>query len=139
MAEVTTTKKQQDALAGVVLERYRRAKRYREEYVVHQGRSFDSLIDRSEKQYRREYTARDSADMMAAFGFVPTRYMGIVQQKVNATVAWNNDLVVNNLDAMFVVNPSPEPELDEKSLVTACAASCAPRCSTRVSLTRACC
>lgn len=116
MAEVTTTSKARDDFAGVVLERYRRAKRYREEYTVHQGKSFEALLDRAEKQYRREYTVQDSSDMFSAFGFVPTRYMGIVQQKVNATVAWNNDLVVNNLDGMFVVNPSPEPELDQKSL-----------------------
>lgn len=111
-----TTKEQQDELAGVVVERYRRAKEYREGHIVHQGKSFENMMLRAEHQYRREYTNEDSAEMVNAFGFVPTRYLGIVQQKVNATQAWANDLVVNNLDSMFTVTPSPNPTLDQKSL-----------------------
>jgi hypothetical protein len=111
-----TTQDQKDDLAEVVMERYRRAKEYREGHIVHQGLSFDTLINRAEHQYRREYTSQDSAEMTDSFGFVPTRYLGIVQQKVNATQAWTNDLVVNNLDSMFTVTPSPNPTLDKKSL-----------------------
>lgn len=116
MAELDTTQKQKDVLAEVVAQRYRRAHEYREGYIVHQGKSYQTLLDRAEKQYRREYTSQDAIDMESAFGFVPSRYMGIVQQKVNATVAWNNDLIINNLDSMFTVTPSPEPELDDASL-----------------------
>ena len=111
-----TTQDQKDELASVVLERYRRAKEYRGNHIVHQGKSFETLIERAEHQFRREYTASDSADMLDAFGFVPTRYLGIVQQKVKATQAWLNDLVINNLDSMFTVSPSPNPTLDKKSL-----------------------
>jgi hypothetical protein len=116
MATLKTTQDERDSLAGVVLERYRRAKSYREDYIVHQRMSADALITRAERQYRREYTSQDAAEMTAAFGFCPTRYLGVVQQKVNATVAWANDLVVNNLDSMFTVTPSPNPELDAASL-----------------------
>lgn len=111
-----TTQDQKDELASVVLERYRRAKEYRGSHIVHQGKSFETLIERAEHQFRREYTASDSADMLDAFGFVPSRYLGIVQQKVKATQAWLNDLVINNLDSMFTVSPSPNPTLDKKSL-----------------------
>lgn len=111
-----TTQEQKDDLAGVVVDRYRRAKEYREGHIVHQGKSFETLIQRAEHQYRREYTNADAAEMTDAFGFCPTRYLGIVQQKVNATQAWTNDLVVNNLDSMFTVTPSPNPTLDKKSL-----------------------
>lgn len=113
-----TNKEQRDELAGVVVERYRRAKEYREGHIVHQGKSFETLITRAEHQYRREYTSEDAAAMAEAFGIVPSRYLGIVQQKVNATQAWMNDLVINNLDSMFTVTPSPNPTLDEKSLNT---------------------
>lgn len=113
-----TNKEQRDELAGVVVERYRRAKEYREGHIVHQGKSFETLITRAEHQYRREYTTEDAAAMAEAFGIVPSRYLGIVQQKVNATQAWMNDLVINNLDSMFTVTPSPNPTLDEKSLNT---------------------
>jgi hypothetical protein len=115
-AEVSTNQKTKDELAGVVLARYRRAKEYREQHIVHQGKSFQTLIDRAEKQYRREYTSEASADIQEGFGFVPSRYYGLVAQKVNASTAWYTDLVINNLDSMFTVTPSPEPELDKKSL-----------------------
>ena len=39
-----TTQDQKDDLAGVVMERYRRAKEYRESHIVHQGKSFETLI-----------------------------------------------------------------------------------------------
>jgi hypothetical protein len=116
MASVETNVEQQDSLAGVVLERYRRAKEYRGVYVVHQKHTAETLMERADKQYRREYTSQDAAEMQAAFGFCPSRYLGIVQQKVNATVAWSNDLIVNNLDSMFTVTPSPNPDLDKDSL-----------------------
>jgi len=114
--EIDTSEKQRDDLADVVMARYRRAKEYRDGYVVHQGRSFLHLIERAEHQFRREYTGTDAADMERAFGFCPSRYYGLTQQKVNATVAWNSDLVLNNLDSMFTVAPSPEPELDQASI-----------------------
>jgi hypothetical protein len=116
MADVTTTSEQRDTLAGVVVARYHRAKQYRDSYIVHQGINYTTLLARANSQYRREYTADDKAKLEEAFGFCPSRYMGIVQQKVNATVAWSNDLIVNNLDAMFTVSPSPKPELDKASL-----------------------
>lgn len=111
-----TTQEQKDDLAEVVMQRYRRAKEYREGHIVHQGKTFEHLMVRAEHQYRREYYGRDLDEMVDAFGFVPERYLGIVQQKVNATVAWSNDLVINGLDTMFTVVPSPNPTLDKKSL-----------------------
>lgn len=113
---VTAPKKTHDDIAGVVLDRYRRAKEYREGHIVHQGKSFENMIARAEKQYRREYTAEDSAAMTDSFGFCPSRYYGLVAQKVNASTAWYSDLVINNLDSMFTVSPSPEPELDKQTL-----------------------
>lgn len=109
------TKKLEDAIADIVLQRYRRAKEHRDTYVVHQNLSFSRLLKRAAAQYRREYEADDAELMRQAFGFTPTRYLGIVQQKVNAIVAWSNDLVINNLDAMFTVTPSPEPTIDDAS------------------------
>lgn len=116
MSEVETTEKAQDALAGVVLQRYRRARDYRQQYISHQRTNAETLMLRADHQYRREYTNDDAAAMEAAFGFCPTRYYGVCQQKVNAGVAWHMDLVVNNLDSMFTVTASPEPDLDKASL-----------------------
>lgn len=115
MTELDLSQKARDDLAQVVLERFRRAKEYRDTYIVHQGKSMSALIERADHQFRREYTCDDAAAMEEAFGFTPTRYYGVTQQKVLATVAWANSLVVNNLDNTFTATPSPDPEIDEAS------------------------
>ena len=101
-----------DELARVVTDRYRRAREYRDSNIIHQGKSFSALLERADHQFRREYTCEDAAAMEESFGFTPSRYLGVTQQKVLATVAWHNDLVVNNLDSMFTATPSPEPDID---------------------------
>lgn len=111
--KVSSTAK--DNLAKVVLERYRRAKDFKESYTVHQGLSFSHLVDRSEHQYRREYTPCDAGTMYDTFGFTPTRYYGLTQIKTNATKAWKRDLTISKLDNMFTVAPSPIPSLDKAS------------------------
>lgn len=102
-----------DEMALTVIERYRRAKEYRRNTVIHQGVSVQTLMDRARSQYDREYTCNDAAMMEQAFGFVPTRYYGVAQQKVNATYFWKLDLVVTSLDSMFTVNPTPYPDIDD--------------------------
>lgn len=101
-----------DELARVVTDRYRRAREYRDSNIIHQGKSFTALLERADHQFRREYTCEDAAAMEESFGFTPSRYLGVTQQKVLATVAWHNDLVVNNLDSMFTATPSPDPDID---------------------------
>ena len=113
--EVDTSIKGRDSIAGIVMERFRRAIEYRGQHIVHQRQSFEALMTRADSQFRREYTPADEAAMLESFGFVPTRYFGLTQQKVLATVAWNSDLVINNLDNMFTATPSPEPEIDKAS------------------------
>lgn len=113
---IQASKQGRDDLARVVMQRFWRAKEYKQSHIVHQGKSFESLMLRSAHQYRREYTAEDSASMNAAFGFCPTRYYPLVATKVDAAVAWLNDLTVNNLDSLITVSPTPEPTLDDQAL-----------------------
>lgn len=103
----------QDEMAVTVIDRYRRAKEYRQNTIIHQGCSAQTLMERARSQYDREYTCNDAAMMEQAFGFVPTRYYGVAQQKVNATYFWKQDLVVTSLDSMFTVNPTPYPDIDD--------------------------
>ena len=116
MSEEKLDKDGRDALSKVVIQRFRRAADYRDSHIVHQGKSFNYLLDRAERQYAREYTTAEEKAMVEAFGFTPSRYYGLTQQKVNATVAWNSDLIINNLDSMFTVTPSPNPTLDKATL-----------------------
>ena len=113
MSEEKLDKEGRDSLAKVVIQRFRRAAEYRDSHIVHQSMSFTALLERAERQYAREYTADERQKMEASFGFSPSRYYGLTQQKVNATVAWNSDLIINNLDSMFTVTPSPVPTLDK--------------------------
>lgn len=115
MAELTISSKARDEVALTVLQRFRRASQYRDSYILHQGHTVNYLIDRAKAQYDREYIPEDQAAMTRAFGFCPTRYMGIVQQKVNATYNWKLDLVITSLDSMFTVSPTPEPDIDDAS------------------------
>lgn len=108
----------QDEMAQTVIERYRRAKDYRRNTIIHQGASVETLLERARSQYDREYTCQDAAMMEQAFGFVPSRYYGVAQQKVNATYYWKLDLVVTSLDSMFIVNPTPYPDIDDETKQT---------------------
>jgi len=112
---IEADQKARDSLARVVLDRYRRAKEYRDGYILHQNKSFSALLSRAEHQFRREYTCDDAAAMEDAFGFTPSRYFGVTQQKVLATVAWYNDLLTSNLDNVAVCTPTPSPEIDEET------------------------
>lgn len=102
-----------DELALTVLQRYRRSRDYRKSHVVFQGKSAQTLMERAKRQYEREYDSADAAALTEAFGFCPSRYYGVVQSKVDATARWKKDLVVTSLDAMFEINPTPEPDIDE--------------------------
>lgn len=104
-----------DDMAELVIQRFKRGVDYKNERIVHQGLSFQKLAERASAQYRREYTKEDEQKMTEAFGFCPTRYYGLTQIKTNATRAWKRDLVVSNIDNMFVCFPSPNPDLDEAS------------------------
>lgn len=102
-----------DEMAATVLQRYRRAREYRDNYILHQGKSALHLMERARRQYDREYMNDDARQMYESFGFTPSRYYGIVQQKCNATYQWKLDLVVTSLDSMFNIQPTPDPDIDD--------------------------
>lgn len=112
MPEIKVAKDDRDSLAEIVLARYRRARDYRDSYILFQGKTVDHLLTRAEYQYNREYMSKDAAQMEASFGFIPSRYFGLVNQKCNAAVAWLVDLTLLSLDSLFTVAPTPEPDID---------------------------
>lgn len=108
--------KQEDEIASIVFERFLRARDYKNNHIVHQGKSVNTLLDRARYQYRREYRPEDKADISDAFGTCPSRYYGLVQLKTDAVNAWKADLMINSMDACFTVSPSPVPSLDKATL-----------------------
>lgn len=107
------SEKTRDDMASVVLQRYRRAREYRQNYILYQNKSVLSLMERARHQFNREYTCEDEAMMRQAFGFTPSRYYGVTATKVLASYNWKLDLAVANLDSMFTVRPTPDPEIDD--------------------------
>lgn len=112
MGLIELNTEQEDEVALAVIDRYKRSRDYRSSHIVHQGCSAQMLMERARHQYRREYMPDDAAMLQESFGFCPTRYYGVTQQKVNATYYWKLDLVINKLDAMFTVDPTPNPDID---------------------------
>lgn len=108
--------KGQDKIAEIAAARTRRSYERQQSYIQHQGKTVWSARIRAQKQYAREYTAEDAADIEMAFGFTPSRYYGVTQQKVNATVNWGVDLVLPQLDAMATCQATPEPTIDKGTL-----------------------
>lgn len=115
MEERRLDAKGQDKLANVAGQRARRSYERQQEYIQHQDKTVWRLKYRAQKQYNREYTRDDAADIQTAFGFVPTRYFGVTQQKVNATTNWCVDLVLAQLDAMATCQPTPDPTIDRQT------------------------
>src|SRR5699024_7930038 len=105
-----------DNIAKIVIDRLRRANKFKCNDIIHQGKSFYDLSVRASMQYRREYTCEDKFKIQENFKTEATRYYGLTQIKVNATRAWKRDLVLNNFDSMMTVFPTPEPELDDESV-----------------------
>lgn len=113
MEERKLDAKGQDTVAEIASQRAKRSFQRQQEYIQHQGKTVWSAKYRAIKQYNREYTVDDAADFEEAFGVRPTRYYGVVQQKTNATLNWGIDLVLPQLDAMAVCNPTPDPTIDK--------------------------
>lgn len=101
-----------DDLAQIAVDRYLRARNYRQQAIIYQGMSYESMLRRSQAQINREYTPADANRMEQAFGFAPSRYYPLAAFKSQAVVAWRMNLVAPNLDALYTIAPTPNPSLD---------------------------
>lgn len=107
-----------DEIATVVMTRLRDAKKKRESKPVFQNNSFDVMIRHADEQYKKMYDPALSARIQQTFGFCPTRYVSLTNEKVNAARAWKTSLAVNALDRIVTCIPTPEPDLDDFSRET---------------------
>lgn len=114
--ELTITDEGKDTIAKIVAQRCRRSYDRQNDYIQYQGKTVWHLKHRAIKQYNREYIASDLQDFVKGFGFEPSRYYGITQQKVNATVDWCVDLVLAQLDAMATCMATPNPDIDSATV-----------------------
>lgn len=110
MADETPTT--YDDLAEIAVDRYLRARQYRQQAIIYQGLSYESLLLRADAQVNRQYTPDDARRMTEAFGFCPSRYYPLAAFKTQAVTAWRMNLVAPNLDALYTIAPTPNPSLD---------------------------
>lgn len=102
-----------DDLAQIAVDRYLRARNYRQQTLIYQGLSYESLLRRAQAQINREYLPSDASRIEQAFGFTPSRYYPLAAFKTQAVVAWRMNLVAPNLDALYTIAPTPNPSLDK--------------------------
>lgn len=107
-----------DEIATIVMTRLRDAKRARESRIVFQNKSFDKMLQEADDRYKKVYNPDVAARIQATFGYCPTRYVSLTNEKVNAARSWKVSLAVNALDRIVTCVPTPEPELDDFSRET---------------------
>jgi hypothetical protein len=108
----------QDEIATIVMTRLRDAKKRRESTPIFQGKTFDTMLQQADEQYRKVWSTDAAARIEATFGYCPVRYVSLTNEKVNAARAWKTSLAVNAIDRIVTCVPTPEPDLDDFSRET---------------------
>lgn len=93
----------QDGLAEFVRRAYGQAKRHKESTGVHQR------LVRDLRAKLTEYAPED-AEMVAGADV----YIGICALKQRAAESWLIDIIVNNIEKPWTMEPTPEPDLPER-------------------------
>lgn len=106
-----------DAIARVVVQRFRAARDSKRSNSVFQGMSTVKLLLQADKAMSKEYTDSQKEILAAAFGTCPTRYMGVTSSKVTMTADWKSELVSADPGGLLQIIPTPDPRLPEASIM----------------------
>lgn len=96
-----------DPIARMVRDRFRRAQQWRAQEVVG-SRSVDCILTDSYEQYHGILSARDR-ELVAESGVDVS--VSLTKHKCDVLTAWMRDLMVNTADTPFTIEPTPVPEL----------------------------
>lgn len=100
MEDIELNKERQDLLAQLVIDRYRDAAANRAGVEVYEGCSIDTWFDEALDRY----TKRSMAN----------RKFNLTRVKVGALHAKVKDMIINSVDAPFVIEPTPIPQLSKE-------------------------
>jgi hypothetical protein len=95
-----------EKLARLVRKRYKEDADYRKRTVLMSGLNFIEWCDVIDMMMRKEHEPEEQAaipDMK--------RYFGLGVTRIDATVAWRQDLLLNTAEAPFTLRPTPIPTL----------------------------
>lgn len=95
-------------LVDIVLGRYEQAKAFRRSGCNLMGASVDTWIDRMDRAYNKVHEPEE----LHAFPMMRA-YFGLIQLKVDATVAWGKNQFLNQRFTPFTISPTPDAELPE--------------------------
>lgn len=96
----------QDALADFIGRRYDEAVKHR------QNTGVDALLLRNLRANKCEY----QPDEKALLGPYNDVYIGIAALKARAAESWLTDIILNNIDKPWTLDPTPKPDLPEEQI-----------------------
>ena len=105
-----------DAVAKIVMQRFRDARQYKSNNSVFQGKSTVTLLTEADYAMEKRYTTTQAQAIQNAFGFCPTRYYGLTKAKTTAIADWKSELVSGDPGALMQVIPTPNPRLDKATI-----------------------
>lgn len=105
-----------DALAQIVMQRFRDARESKSSGSVYQGKSTITLLDEADRAMAKEYSPAQKEVLAQAFGVCPTRFYGVASAKATMISDWKSELVASDPGALLQVVPTPDPRLPEASI-----------------------
>lgn len=105
-----------DAIAKIVMTRFRRAAQFKATNSIYQGKSTVTLLNEAEMAMEKRYTVEQSAAFEQAFGMPCARFLGMTASKVRAIADWKTELVAQDPGALIRIVPTPKPRLPEASV-----------------------
>lgn len=105
-----------DAIARIVMQRFRMAKDSKANFRPYQGKSVITLLDEADRAMEKRYTESHSAILADAFGRCPAAYYGLAAAKTLEIANWKSELVAADPGALLVIQPTPAPRLSEASV-----------------------
>lgn len=106
----------QDAIAKIVMQRFRDARQHKQNNNIYQGKSTVTLLREADYAMQKRYTPEQERGMSEAFGFCPSRYYGLIQAKVTEVAGWKSELVNSDPGMLIQIAPTPKPRLTEASI-----------------------
>jgi hypothetical protein len=115
-SEMATADSMGDAVAKIILERFRAAKNFKSRNSVYQGKSTTTLLYEAECAMEKKYTPSELERSASAFGEAHSRYYGLSAAKTVAIANWKSELVAGDPGAIVNIIPTPNPRLTEEAV-----------------------
>lgn len=117
-AENASTDAMGDAVARIVMARFRDAKNSKANTRPYQGKSVVRLLAEADASMEKRYSPQQADLLQTAFGFTPVRFYGLCATKTIEIANWKAELVAADPGSLLTITPTPAPRLPEASRET---------------------